>query len=95
MELSFSGPVIEWRGPPPYFFVRVPDDEASLIESVSAGISYGWGMIPADVTIGETTWYTALWPRTGAYVVPLKDVVRRAERIDLDDLVTVRLMLDV
>ena len=95
MELTFTGPVIEWRGPAPYLFVGVPEDEAALIESVSAGITYGWGMIPANVTIGETTWYTALWPREGAYVVPLKVRIRRAEGIDLDDVVTVRLSLDV
>lgn len=95
MHIDFAGPVIEWRGPAPYFFVAVPEDEASLIESVSAGISYGWGMIPADVTIGATTWYTALWPRQGAYVVPLKDAIRKAEQINLYDVVTVRLMLDV
>ena len=95
MDVSFTGPVIEWRGPAPYFFVEVPEDESALIESVSAAISYGWGMIPADVTIGETTWYTALWPRQGVYVVPLKDVIRKAERIELDDVVTVSLSLDV
>jgi hypothetical protein len=95
VELTFTGPVIEWRGPAPYHFVGVPEDEAALIESVSAGITYGWGMIPADVTIGETTWYTALWPRQGAYVVPLKDRIRKAEGIELDDVVTVRLSLDV
>jgi hypothetical protein len=95
VEIDFTGSVIEWRGPAPYYFVRVPEDEAALIESVSAGITYGWGMIPADVTIGETTWYTALWPREGAYVVPLKDKIRKAEGIELEDVVTVRLALDV
>jgi hypothetical protein len=95
VEVTFTGPVIEWRGPAPYHFVAVPEDEAALIESVSAGITYGWGMIPADVTIGETTWYTALWPRQGSYVVPLKARLRKAEGIELDDVVTVRLTLDV
>lgn len=95
MQIDFTGPVVEWRGPAPYLFVAVPEDEAALIESVSAGISYGWGMIPADVTIGATTWYTALWPRQGGYVVPLKGVIRKAEGIDLDDVVTVTLSLDV
>ena len=95
MELGFTAPVIEWRGPAPYYFVAVPDDEAAAIEAVSAGITYGWGMIPADVTIGQTTWYTALWPRRGSYVVPLKDRIRRAEGIELDDVVGVRLSLDV
>jgi hypothetical protein len=95
VEIEFTGPVIEWRGPAPYHFVAVPQDEAALIESVSAGITYGWGMIPANVTIGETTWYTALWPRQGAYVVPLKERIRGAEGLDLDAVVTVRLSLDV
>ena len=95
MEIEFSGELVEWRGPAPYHFVVVPEDDAAVIESVSAGITYGWGMIPADVTIGETTWYTALWPRQGAYVVPLKDAIRRAEGIELDDVVTVHLSLDV
>jgi uncharacterized protein DUF1905 len=95
VELTFTGPVVEWRGPAPYHFVDVPEDEAALIESVSAGITYGWGMIPANVTIGGTTWYTALWPRQGAYVVPLKDRTRTAEGIDLGDVVTVVLSLDV
>lgn len=93
--MSFTGPVFEWRGPAPYLFVAVPEDEAAEIEEVAAGISYGWGMIPADVTIGGTTWYTALWPRDGAYVVPLKVAIRRAEQIDLDDVVTVHLSLSV
>jgi hypothetical protein len=95
VQIDFTGPVVEWRGPAPYLFVQVPDDDAALIQSVSAGISYGWGMIPTDVTIGETTWYTALWPRKGAYVVPLKVEIRRAEGIDLDDVVSVSLSLDV
>jgi hypothetical protein len=95
VQIDFTGPVIEWRGPAPYLFVQVPDDAAALIESVSTGITYGWGMIPADVTIGETSWYTALWPRQGTYVVPLKTDVRKAEGIDLDDVVTVGLFLDV
>ena len=95
MELAFTAPVIEWRGPAPYYFVEVPEDEATAIEAVSAGITYGWGMIPADVTIGSTTWYTALWPRDGSYVVPLKVRIRRAEGIELDDVLDVRLSLDV
>jgi hypothetical protein len=95
MDLSFSGTVFEWRGPAPYYYVAMPEDEAALIESVSAGITYGWGMIPADVTIGETTWYTALFPKDHSYLIPLKDRIRRAEGIELDDVVEVHIHLDV
>ena len=83
MELEFSGDVWEWRGPAPYYFVWVPEDVATAIDDVAGMVSYGWGMIPADVTIGDTKWYTALWPKDGRYVVPLKDRFRKAEGIEL------------
>ena len=95
MELEFTDAVIEWRGPAPYHFVWVPEDDALEIQDVAAAITYGWGMIPVAVTIGATTWTTALWPKDGAYVVPLKDKIRHAEGIGLGDVVTVRLRIDV
>jgi len=54
-------------------------------------VTYGWGMIPVRVQIGRTRWRTSLFPKDGGYVVPLKAKVRRAERIDDGDVVTVRL----
>jgi hypothetical protein len=95
VDLEFSDSVFEWRGPAPYHFVWVPDDDAALIQELAAGLTYGWGMIPVAVTIGETTWTTSLWPKDGSYDVPLKDRVRNAERIALGDVVEVRLRLDV
>lgn len=29
MELAFTGKVIEWRGPAPYYYVPVPDVESA------------------------------------------------------------------
>jgi hypothetical protein len=95
MELEFTEVVFEWRGPAPYHFVRVPDDEAALIDDVAGAITYGWGMVPVAVTVGATTTTTALWPKDGSYYVPLKDALRRAEGVRLGDPVTVRLALDV
>jgi hypothetical protein len=95
MELEFSDAVFEWRGPAPYHFVWVPEDDALEIQDVAAAVTYGWGMIPVAVTIGETTVTTALWPKDGRYVVPLKDRIRKGEGIGLGDVVTVRLRIDV
>lgn len=95
MELEFDGEVFSWRGPAPFQFVRVPEDESAEIQSLSAAITYGWGMIPVEVRIGETRWTTSLWPKDDGYVVPLKVMVRRAEGIDLEDTVTIRLTIDV
>jgi hypothetical protein len=95
VELEFSGDIWEWRGPAPYHFVWVPEDEAEQIQETAAAVTYGWGMVPVTVTVGETSMTTSLWPKDGRYVVPLKDKLRRAESLGLGDVVTVRLSIDV
>lgn len=93
MQLTFDGPVWYWRGPAPYHFVTVPDAEAAAIAEVASAVTYGWGMIPAAVRVGDTEFTTALWPKNGGYIVPLKDAVRRDEGIDVDDVVEVTLTI--
>lgn len=95
MRLEFTGAVWEWRGPAPYYFVTVPDNEAAEIEAASSFVTYGWGMIPVEVVIGGTTWKTSLWPKDGSYVVPLKAAIRKAEAIEAGGQVTVRLGVDL
>jgi len=95
VELEFSGPLFEWRGPAPYHFVAVPPDEADLLRETAAFVTYGWGMIPVTGRVGSTAFTTSLWPREGGYVVPIKDAVRRSEQLELGDVVTVRLTVDV
>jgi hypothetical protein len=91
VEVEFRGEVWEWRGPSPFYFVTVPEDESVQLESVSSLVTYGWGMIPVEATIGSTHWTTSLFPKDSRYVVPLKSAVRRAEGIGAGDVVTVRL----
>lgn len=93
MELQFSGPIFHWRGPAPYYFVAVPDDDCVAIKDLASALSYGWGCIPVTVRMGETSFSTSLFPKDGGYAVPLKAAVRRAERIDEGDVITVVLGL--
>jgi hypothetical protein len=95
VDLEFSGTVWFWRGPSPYHFVTVPEDESGQIQATAGLVTYGWGMIPVEVRIGSTRWTTSLFPKNGGYVVPLKDMVRNAERIEVGDEVTIRLAVDV
>ena len=91
MEVEFSGEVWEWRGPAPFYFVTVPDEESAELEAMSSLVTYGWGMIPVEVVIGLTRWTTSLFPKDGRYVVPLKGAVRKAETIVVGDTVHVHL----
>jgi len=91
MEIEVTGEVWHWRGPAPFHFVTVPDEPSAALEAISGLVTYGWGMIPVTVRLGDTEWQTALFPKDGRYLVPLKDHVRRAERVELGDVVTLRL----
>ena len=94
MDLEFSGEIIQWRGPAPFHFVTVPDEESAAIEAVSSLVTYGWGAIPVQARIGRTDFKTSLFPKGELYLVPIKAAVRRAEALMLGDEVTVRLHLD-
>jgi len=93
MEVDFTGDVFEWRGPAPYYYVAVPDDDSADILEASPILTYGWGVISARVVVGHTEWTTSLFPKDGRYLVPLKDVVRRAEGLDVGDVIDVRMVL--
>ncbi len=93
MILEFSGSLWFWKGPSPFHFVTVPDDESAELQEVAAALTYGWGMIPVTAQIGETEWTTSLFPKDGGYIVPVKDLVRRAEALSVDDTVMVRLVV--
>jgi len=95
MNLEFGGEMWFWKGPAPWHFITVPEEECGELESASAFVTYGWGMIPVSAQIGETEWKTSLFPKDGRYVVPVKAWVRRAERLEVGDAVTVHLAVDV
>lgn len=91
MELAFAGRVIEWRGPAPYYFVPVPDDESTDIREVAAMASYGWGVIPVEARIGDVVFETSLFPKDGRYLLPLKAAVRKRQGISAGDDVAVEM----
>ena len=93
MQLRIEGAIWYWRGPAPFHFVTVPPAESELIHEVASIVTYGWGMIPASVTIGSTTVTTALWPKDGGYIVPIKKVLQDREGLGVDDVV--ELVLDI
>jgi len=92
MEWSFRGRVIEWRGPAPYLFVAMSKAHSEDVKDLARELIY-WGQVPVFVTIGGTEFRTALFPKDGRYLVPIKVAVQRAERIGLGARVAVRLRI--
>jgi hypothetical protein len=93
LQLTFAGEIWHWRGPSPFYFVTVPEDESAELHAVANMVTYGWGVIPVTATMGDTTWTTSLFPKDGGYLVPIKAAVRNAEKVELGD--TVAIVLDV
>ena len=91
MIIEFSGEIWYWKGPAPHHFVTVPEEQSQDIKALSQLVTYGWGMIPVKVQIGNTTWKTSLWPKDGRYIVPLKLQARKAEGLEQGDTVSIRL----
>ena len=91
MNLKFTGELWYWKGPAPFYFVTVPAKSSQDIKAVSKLVTYGWGVIPVHVQIGNTTFKTSLFPKDDRYVVPVKASVRKAEKLEEGDTVTVRL----
>ena len=92
--MEFSRELWFWKGPAPWHFVTVPEEECGELEATSALVTYGWGMIPVTARIGQTEWTTSLFPKDGAYIVPVKTWVRDREGLEVGDTVTVGLAVD-
>ncbi len=91
IQFEFSGKILFWRGPSPWFFVTVPAEQSKDIKAISGLVTYGWGVIPVQARIGKTEWTTSLFPKDGRYLVPIKASVRKAEKLDKGDNVKIRL----
>ena len=64
------------------------------IKAIAADKSYGWGVLHAMVTIKNQTFKTALFPKQGTYLVPLKNAVRLPLELVVGDKARVELDFD-
>ena len=88
MTFTFTAPIWHWKGPAPHHFLVLPPELAARVKAVSAQVTYGWGMIPVKAKIGDAEFETAMWPKDGGYILPLKADLRKQEKLAIDDLVT-------
>jgi hypothetical protein len=93
VEFEFQAPVIEWRGPAPFYYADIPVEDSEDVKDAAKGLEY-WGQVPVVVRIGDTEFTTALFPKDGRYLLPLRSDVRRAEGIELGMTVDVSMGLN-
>ena len=90
---AFRATVIEWRGPAPYFYAPIPSEHVEAIRRAARVVSYGWGVIPVEATIGGVTFTTSLFPKDETYLLPIKLDVRRRTGITVGDAIDVKMSL--
>lgn len=95
MEIEFSGEIWYWRGPAPFFFVSLPAEYTDGIKAIEGLVTYGWGMIPVRARICNTSFATAMFPKDGRYVLPLKADLRKAEDLVEGEVVNVELSIEL
>ena len=88
MEITLTDEVWFWKGPSPWHFLTIGAAESAAVRTMVHTVTYGWGMVPCEVTIGETTFTTSLWPKDETYIVPLKKAIRDREDIEVGDVIT-------
>ena len=84
MSYRFTTEVWLHQGDAAWHFLTVPEDVSDDIEERTSHLQRGFGSVRVRVTVGDTTWATSVFPDTkrGAYVLPVKKDVRKAEGID-------------
>jgi hypothetical protein len=81
------------HSPGGWCFVSVPQELSEVLRD-QGGPRRGFGSLRVEVTVGESTWRTSVFPaRGGHYDLPVKKTVRRSEDLEPGDRVEVRLEL--
>ena len=91
-----TAPLWLWNeGKGSWHFLTVPADPSAEIRLRNLAESGGFGSVRVEVTIGDVSWRTSLFPmkRTGEYLLPVKADVRRRAEITAGDEVRFRLEL--
>ncbi len=95
MQIDFDAQLWCYQGANPWYFVTVPKEYGEELKMLSGGERRGFGAIRVSVRIGQTAWQTSIFPnKNGSYDLPVKAVVRKAEKLKDGDVVTVQLEVE-
>ena len=78
-----------------WYFLSLPIEFSEEIRQNMKWQMEGWGRMKAKAKIRETSWDTAIWYDTklGTYILPLKAVIRKKEKIKIGDIFEIEIIL--
>jgi len=90
VRAEFRAELWEHEGQGAWCFVTVPEEPSEDIR-LSGAMPAGFGSYRVEVTVGATVWRTSVFPASECFVLPVKKAVRRAEDLEVGDVVAVTL----
>ena len=87
MRYVFESAIYLWSAQDAWHFVNLPDEISVEIAQVSAPYRRGFGAVRVQVTCGNSSWRTSVFPdsKAGCYILPLKAAVRKSENLAAGD----------
>lgn len=100
LDFTFSEKCWLWQGKGAWHFITVPKNHSEEIKFFTEnhfGKRRGWGAVRVTARIGGSEWQTSIFPSASldAYILPLKQEIRKKEKIVVDSAVQVQLNIRV
>lgn len=80
---TFAAKVWLYPGKAAWHFVTLPPELAHEINYYFSHAKRGWGSLPVEVSCGEVTWETSIFPdkHSASYLLPLKSAARQKTQL--------------
>lgn len=80
-----------YDGPAAWHFITIGKDTSNKIRQIPI-LKRGWSSVPVNVTIGNSTWKTSIFPdKDGVYLLPIKKEIRNNENIKEGSVVKIKI----
>lgn len=95
VSIAFTAKLWLYNGQAAWHFITVPSDISAQLTKQFAPYARGFRSLKVQVTIGEVTWDTSIFPDTkrNGYLLPVKKEIRTKTHIKVDDLCNVFLTI--
>jgi hypothetical protein len=92
-KYSIKNTIWLWQGKGAWHFVTIDKAIGDEIKAMFGYLKAGWGSLPVQLTLGESIWKTSIFPdsKGGVYLIPIKKIILKAEKLDVGDEVEIEL----
>ena len=94
LDFTFKAPLWKWKGGN-WHFITVPKDISDDIKAFTKHLRNGFGSLKVTVTVGQSKWATSIFPSKSedAFLLPVKAAIRKAEGLQVDADIEVKLVV--